>query len=203
MRIAEEPLTRIPELTRAVSAAIADLVQPPVAFFGHSMGALLAYEVARSLLDGGMAPVRHLAVAAYPAPHLSLASRGLHRLDDAALLRSVATLGGMPPGVLLSHHHALLELLLPAIRADLEACETYQHATGPPLPCPITAYAGTADDLVPSWSMRQWDRYATGGFAFRAIDGGHFFPVSHQDELLGDLAHLLLGKGPAIYAPGH
>ncbi|HXM55487.1 MAG TPA: alpha/beta fold hydrolase [Candidatus Dormibacteraeota bacterium] len=180
-RFPEPPLSSVEALAeRLVPAMLAEL-DPPFALFGHSLGALVAFEVARRLAAGGRAPV-HLLVSGTHAPHLTRGARQYHRLPDAEFLRAIQKLGGTPPELV--DNRELLDLLLPALRADFTAAETYERAPGHPLPCPITAFGGTDDPLVDRPALEGWAAHTAAGFRLHELPGDHFFPTTARAELL-------------------
>jgi surfactin synthase thioesterase subunit/ParB-like chromosome segregation protein Spo0J len=208
-RLADAPVRSIAGMAAPVAAAVAALAPPPVVFFGHSMGALLAYETLRCPALRDKQLVRHLVVACYGAPHLA-PTAGLHQLDDAALLRRISEWGVIPAEVLADRD--LIELLIPTLRADLEACETYVHADRAPLPVPITVVGGSSDPLSGSDALRAWNQHTSDNFRLLMYDAGHFLPSSHEDKLLQDLAPILTnaaansppdrpGDGPPVVHP--
>jgi medium-chain acyl-[acyl-carrier-protein] hydrolase len=159
-RFAEPLLTDVGTVVSELADAIpADL---PFVFFGHSMGALLAYEVARRL------PPEHLVVSAHRAPHLpdTTPLRGLD--DDALVARLVETIPVLADP-------DLREIFLPILRADLTLCETYRFTPGAPLPCPVTVLGGTEDDLVGEAELAAWRTHTSAAFAVRMVPGGHFY----------------------------
>ncbi|MGW0205987.1 thioesterase II family protein [Streptomyces sp. NPDC003233] len=155
----------------------------PLALFGHSMGALVAYEVARRL-----EPAR-LYVSACPAP-----SRGVEATkeirDDAGLLGDLRALGGTDPGLLADPE--MLGLLLPALRADYHAVRTYQWRPGSEPYCPLRVLTGSRDARTPPHAVRDWKRHTTGECRFHEYEGGHFYLTEHTrqtaDLLAEDLA---------------
>lgn len=155
----------------------------PLALFGHSMGALVAYEVARRL-----APAR-LYVSACPAP-----SRGVEATeeirDDADLIADVRRLNGTDTGLL--SDPAMLELILPALRADYHAVRTYQWHPGSEPCCPVRVLTGSRDSDTPPHVVRDWKRHTTGECRFHEYEGGHFYLTEHTrriaDLLAADLA---------------
>jgi medium-chain acyl-[acyl-carrier-protein] hydrolase len=164
----------------------------PMALFGHSMGALIAFELARRLTQGSPRESRTgpvaLFVCGHAAPHLAATRRsGLHALDDAALVRQLRAWGGTPPDLL--DDPALLQRILPPLRADLEICETYALEGGAPLDIPIFAYAGEADETEPVDAVRAWGDHTRAAFRFTSFPGGHFFFFeSARDAFLRQLA---------------
>jgi medium-chain acyl-[acyl-carrier-protein] hydrolase len=159
-RFAEPLLTTLdPVVDELTSVIPSDL---PFAFFGHSMGALIAFEVARRL-----AP-EHLFVSAHRAPHLADPTP-LHGLDDDALADRLAATNPVLADP------DLREIFLPILRADLALCETYTHLPGDPLPCPITVFGGRADDIVTESELREWRQHTSAGFELRMFPGDHFY----------------------------
>jgi medium-chain acyl-[acyl-carrier-protein] hydrolase len=167
----------------------------PFALFGHSMGALLAFEIARRLEQRYGAPPLHLFVSAFRAPHLPPAAVPDHTLPDEQFRARLREFKGTPEEVLADE--GLMELFVPILRADLAIAGTYRSTGGPPVTCPVTAFAGTEDREVGVSAVAQWSRHTTGGFALKAVPGDHFFLHSHRDLILGEIA-----RGLGAAAPG-
>ena len=126
----------------------------PFAPFGHSMGALVSFELARELRRRGALGPRALFVAGRPAPQIVAPDQDLHRRPDAEFVEELRRLGGTPAEALQSAE--VMELLLEGLRADIELCETYSYTAEPPLACPITAFAGEVDEIVRTQDVRRW-----------------------------------------------
>lgn len=190
-RFGEEPYRRAAPLLDALTPVLAPYLTRPYAVFGHSLGALLAYEMTRAQQRrGGPMPVR-LCVSGRIAPDLADPQPPLHDRPEPDLLDALAALGGIPPAVLAEPQ--LLRLQLPLIRADLAVNECYRHTPGPPLPVPLTAYGGDRDPKAGEAQVRAWQRQTTGPFRARMLPGGHFFVQSAREALLADLAGDLCG----------
>ncbi len=193
-RFWEAPYTRLDPYVRDLAIAITPHLQCPYALFGHSLGALVAFELARTLRAAGAPGPSHLFVSGRIAPHLSEARPILHTLERAALLQEMATLGGLPEGIALSEQ--LLDYLVPVLRADLAVNETYEFRDRPPLTTPITALGGTADPRASCAELAQWQVQAAGSFTLRTFDGGHFYLARHRTEVLSLMADALLRCPP-------
>lgn len=181
-----EPQARcLHQLADAITDAIMPLLDRPTTFYGHSMGALVAFEVARRLRHRGH--LTHLVVAAHPAPQLAPDREELSALPTAALTEHLRAMGGTPPAVLANPE--LLELVLPAIRADFALCERYQPRPGPPLTVPITALGGDRDERVAPTTLAAWRHQTEGPFAHHIVEGGHFFSYAPGPQLLRYLSH--------------
>jgi len=141
------------------------------ALAGHSLGAVLAFEVARALQRAGDPP-RLLLVAARNGPSAGLSHRPIHGLGDAQLLDALRRLGGSPEAIL--REPDLMELFLPVLRADLRLAETYARPPGPALSCPIAAYAGRRDRMTSGEAVLAWHRETTDTFDLTIVDAGHF-----------------------------
>ncbi|MEJ3749164.1 thioesterase domain-containing protein [Actinomycetes bacterium KLBMP 9797] len=185
-RILEDP-TVDPD---ALAAAVAAAASGGYALFGHSLGARLAFEVVRRLRAAGARLPEALFVSACRAPDVVTAGPfdGLSLVDDDELVARLRTRGGLPAEV--AAEPELLELVLPALRADFAWLDGYVYAEDAPLPVPIVGFAGADDAAVPLDQMRDWQRHTTAGFALHVLPGGHFFP-RHQ---LPELAALIEGR---------
>lgn len=160
----------------------------PYAFFGHSMGALISFELARSLRQ--IRQIRkpgHLFVSGHRAPHLSDPRPPAHLLPDPQLIETLRRLHGTPEDVL--EHGELLQLLLPLLRADFTLCETYNYRLEPPLSCPISALGGLQDQEVPHESILAWRQHTSDSFQTHFFPGNHFFLNTEQKALSTVLFH--------------
>jgi medium-chain acyl-[acyl-carrier-protein] hydrolase len=170
-RISEAPYERA---ARLVQAAVAHLpADKPFAFFGHSMGALLAFEAARELRRRGMPQPFHLFVSGAPAPHLCPNRPPRYRLERKKFLAEIRELGGTPEEALANDE--LLDLMLPVLRADFAVIDTYVYRELEPLACPVTAFAGENDREVDPADVMRWRAQTAGAFSFHQFPGDHFF----------------------------
>jgi medium-chain acyl-[acyl-carrier-protein] hydrolase len=178
-RFGEPALTSVEALADQLVPALCAELDRPFAIFGHSLGAGLAYEVARRLANGALRPVRLLASGA-SAPHRP----GLehHLLPDAEFAEAVGGLGGTPPELLA--HEELLELMLPILRADFTAAETYYRPPRPELGCPVSVFGGAEDPIVSSDDLAAWAEHTRSSCSVHVLPGDHFFLDSARDELL-------------------
>jgi medium-chain acyl-[acyl-carrier-protein] hydrolase len=154
----------------------------PFAFFGHSMGAGIAFELSRRLRRlGGIEPT-HLFVSGRRAPHMPDADRPLHRLPDAEFIDELRRLNGTPAEVL--DHPELMEMMLPLLRADFSVSETYTCEPRPSLSCPLTVFGGTRDHHAGPGTLEGWREHTVGRFDLRMFEGDHFFINTEQTQVL-------------------
>ncbi len=180
-RIREKLHTRMGGLIPELGEALLPFLDKPFAFFGHSMGALLAFELSHYLMERyGKEPTK-LFLSGREAPHLPDPREPFHVLPNDQLVEKLKQLNGTPREVL--ENIELMELMLPIIRADFELCETYQFTGKPPLPCPITVFGGHQDENVPVEGLRQWQQHTRGDFRVHLLPGDHFFIYQAKDRL--------------------
>ncbi|KRV49611.1 S-acyl fatty acid synthase thioesterase [Wenjunlia vitaminophila] len=183
-------------LLEQVEPIVADLLRTvgprrgaPFALFGHSFGAVLAFELTRRLVRLGTPPAA-LLVAGRNGPTQPLAHRPIHNLDDEAFVAALIRFGGMPQALL--EQPELLRIYLPVLRVDLRLAETHPRPPGPPFDVPVTAFGGRRDVLADPEGLLTWERETTGEFELALLPGGHFFldePAFHS-LLLSRLARL-------------
>jgi len=182
-RWAERPHRSCPELAREVAHAIGRWLDRPFVFFGHSLGSLVAFEVARALRRAGGPLPRHLYASARRAPQLPAEGEMLHRLPDERLIAEVCGGHRALPDDLAAQPDLLRQLLAP-LRADLEVHETYRYTPEPPLRCAITALGGTTDPLAAVHELWAWREQAEGPFTLRMFSGGHFYLQAQERGVL-------------------
>ena len=188
-RMAEPLAVRLTPQVEALAAGLTPYLDKPFAFFGHSMGALIGFDLTRALRRaGGPQPV-HLFVSGHEAPQLPDRNPPLHALPEAELLDKLRELNGTPEEVL--RHPELRELLIPILRADFAVCETYAYRPEPPLDCPLSAYSGLGDDYVTREELDAWRNQTTGRFSIRMFPGDHFYLNTARPYLLQALAREL------------
>lgn len=178
-RFAEPCIDSLAELADELPRWLTGLDDKPMAFFGHSMGAALAYEVTRRLeaqatTSDDVPTPTHLFVSGRRAPSIVREDEEpVHLRDDEGLIADVRALQGTDDS--LFEHSDLLKLLLPLIRADYRAIETYAYEPGPPVSCPLTAVIGDADPRVGPAEAEPWREHTSGEFDLRVFPGGHFY----------------------------
>ncbi len=197
-RFREEPLRSVRDVVEPLALAILELADRPYAIYGHSLGALLAFEAARELRRKGAREPEHLLVAASPAPQLPWPHPPLRHLAEDVFLDEIQRRYGKIPAAVLADRE-LLNLLLPGLRADIEIIETYWYGDEPPLACPITAYGGALDEMVPRASLDAWRVQTAGAFQLHTLSGGHFALPPLQSRLLPDL--IAAPEAAALRAP--
>ena len=191
-RLAEPPLLSLHAMIDGMLPAMRPYFDRPFAFFGHSMGALLAFELARTLHQRGESQLAHLLLSGRRAPHLPDPEAPMRQLDDDAFVAEIRRrYGGIPAEVL--QHRDLMQMLLPGLRADMTAIETHEFRPSPPLSCPLTVFCGDIDHRALPEQLAQWQAYSKHPLQVRMFRGGHFYfsDASVRAELLNELAHLL------------
>ncbi|MEM8931654.1 MAG: alpha/beta fold hydrolase [Acidobacteriota bacterium] len=174
-RLREPAFRRMEALIASLDGAIRPLLDRPYAFFGHSLGASIAYELARTIeASGAKGPVRLITSGRRP-PHLPQIKEPIHDLPDDAFVDALRDLEGTPDEALANAE--LMQLLMPLLRADFELVESYSDTwqdDRPQVSCPVTAFGGLRDRDVPREDVEAWSRYGE-PFRLRMFQGGHFF----------------------------
>ncbi|MBX9422357.1 MULTISPECIES: thioesterase II family protein [Streptomyces] len=183
-RLAEPAERSVTALTERLAGPVSERAGGrPYAFFGHSMGALLAYDLSHALTAAGRPPAL-LAVSGYTPPHVR-PDTSVHTLPDDAFLAHVTGLQGTPVEIL--ENPTLLELVLPVLRDDFAACETYAYTERGPLDVPIAIFAGASDPSAPAASMARWADLTAAGASVDVFPGGHFYLQECLPELVETL----------------
>jgi medium-chain acyl-[acyl-carrier-protein] hydrolase len=172
-RIGEPRITNLLPLSRMIARELSRHLDKPFAFFGHSLGAMLCFEVARALREEAQPEPAHLFLSAAEAPHRRNREETLSTLPKAQLLKKLHEFNGTPVEALCNEE--LMDLLLPTIRADFTLCETYQYSEETPLSCPLTIYGGIDDAEVDRERIAAWSELVRGATNIRMFPGGHFF----------------------------
>ncbi|OED49635.1 hypothetical protein AB838_06155 [Rhodobacteraceae bacterium (ex Bugula neritina AB1)] len=170
-RLREAPHEELNALCDAVFAELPAVMDGPVALFGHSYGALIAYELACRMLQRGDR-LCHIFLSAH-GPQAAPRPEPVHKLSDSGLIAAVEGFGG--PGAELLRDPVLAELALPILRADLKAAETHSVSAAAPLPVPVSALFGEGDRRAPKESLAQWRAFAGGGFDLQGFAGAHLY----------------------------
>ncbi|GAA3734274.1 thioesterase II family protein [Salinactinospora qingdaonensis] len=187
-RLHEPPPASIDELVTAVTSALRADPHRPIALFGHSLGAVIAHEVAVRLSEDGGAPPVRLIVSGRPPPRLHRGG-AKHLADDEELWAEIVRLGGTSQSAV--DHEELRALMLPVLRNDYRLAETYRPRLDRSLCCPVTALTGDADSEVTVKEMSAWEELTTAAFELRVFAGDHFYLVPHQEEVITTMLRAL------------
>lgn len=183
-RLAEDPMPSVAALADAIAAELDGVRDLPLALFGHSVGASIAYEVALRLQGDGGEPPALLVVSAGRGPGRGRPP-GPVEVEDADLIAEVVLLGGAEAAAY--EDPDLRELLMPMLRADYRVRATYAPGTDP-VYCPVVAYVGDADPGSSVDEAGSWEQVAPAGFDVRVFPGGHFYLVPEEHAVLTDLS---------------
>jgi surfactin synthase thioesterase subunit len=159
-------------LVADLAAELHDVLREPHVLFGHSMGALIAYHLARQRVAAGHRPPVRLIVAASAAPQLDRRLFGTDDMTDMELGTALHQVGGLPRELL--RRPDWLGPLLAVVRDDIRVCNSHRYRPAPPLPCPIHVFGGRADPLVTEADLRGWADHTSGEFSLTMLDAGHF-----------------------------
>lgn len=188
-RLKEPPMTRLTPLVQELGRVIGPYLEKPFAFFGHSIGALIAFELARELRKMSDHFPKQLFVSARHAPQIADPMSPIHHLSDAEFLKEIERYNGIPREIL--EEADLMQMTLPALRADLECVETYVYLEESPLVCPISCYGGRDDPTVSYEQLEAWREQTCASFSVKIFPGEHFFIQTHRSLFLRALTEEL------------
>ncbi|HEY6251494.1 MAG TPA: thioesterase domain-containing protein [Candidatus Angelobacter sp.] len=197
-RLGEPLMTNADAIVESLAPKLLPYLDRPFAFFGHSMGALISFELTRFLRRKyNLEPV-HLFISAWRSPEVVELKREYDLPHDefVAMLRR---LNGTPEEIL--ENPEALAFLLPIIRADFQVCQTYIHRKEPPLSCPITAFGGMKDPGTALSAIRLWKHQTTGVFSMNVLPGDHFFILQYREQLISLVARSLAGVVGGLMQP--
>jgi len=188
-RLHEAPMTRLSELVDALIPLITPLLDRPFAFFGHSLGALVAFELARELQRRAQLSPIYFFASGGCAPQLPARKPPIHSLPREEFIAGLSEFNGTPE--VIWRNKELVELLLPMLRADMSILETYTYLPSPPLTCPILATGGLQDTVVQPEELYAWREQTSRFFSVQMFPGDHFFLQSSWKPLLEVISRTL------------
>jgi medium-chain acyl-[acyl-carrier-protein] hydrolase len=180
-RLGDRLFSSMDPLVEAMAEALVDAFDRPFALFGHSMGALIAYELAKLLKHRYQATPNHLFVSACRAPEVPDPIHW-HLLSDQDLMAELRQAPGFPAEIL--EHAELMQVLLPIIRADSAVTETYVYRQAEPFRFPLTAFASEQDELISMAAVEPWRKYTSAAFDLKLIDGNHLFIQQQAPQMI-------------------
>lgn len=190
-RLREPVPTQIQPLVNDLCEALQPYLNEPFALFGYSMGALVAFELARNLRQRGLPQPKHLFVAARRAPQTADSSAILHQLPDGDFVQGIqARYGGIPATIM--QDAEMMALFTPVLRANFTMIETYQYNQEAPFDFPITAFGGSRDRTTSEAQLKAWGEHTETEFTDHVYEGDHFFIQQHQSAVLEHVASSLM-----------
>jgi len=193
IRAAEPAPATVQELADSLVGDLRDAVTSPYALFGHSFGALVAYELTRRLELAGLPAPTALLVSASRPPHDPPTGR-VSQLDDDGLLRWLERIGGVPPE--LRRYTRFLRYAIDTIRTDLALAERFRVAEPAPVHCDLRVFGGSGDVLAPREQLESWRPCAAAGFSVTVLPGGHAYPYADPRRTLTALLRAAAPPSP-------
>ena len=181
-RLKDEPYDRVRPLVEELATVLKGLFETPFAFFGHSLGAIISFELARELRRRGLAAPERLFLSGNRATHLPRLEMDIHNAPDEVFFEGLRRLEGTPEELL--ENEGLMKLLLPAMRADFAMAETYEFTPEPPLDMPFSVFGGLGDLSTDRPRLEPWAEHTTAEVKVRIVPGGHFFVNESGDHIL-------------------
>jgi medium-chain acyl-[acyl-carrier-protein] hydrolase len=197
-RLSEPPLEDLAEVVNALLPEMRALLDRPFGLFGHSSGAILAFEFAHALREFADRKLLHLFVSGASPPHLGLDHPRIGHLPAKQLLAELAAVGGLPAQIL--SEPGLAELLCPMLRADIRLREKYTLLPRPALLIPITAIGGRDDRFVSAARLVSWQELTTAKFEMELFPGGHLF-LADQEQAVADLIERQMKRCASLPRP--
>ena len=188
-RCNESPVTNAEMAADQIAKELAQFTDKPVVFFGHSLGAHLAFETAHKLNQLEGPSLSLLVVSGATRPAKRQYKKNWHLLPDEQFIHLIYKLGGTPPEVLLNRE--LLELFIPALRADFELLDSLSTSERPALSCPIVAFGGQNDALVTPQELEEWSLETNNSFDSAIFPGGHFYIKESKEDVIGKLNSII------------
>jgi medium-chain acyl-[acyl-carrier-protein] hydrolase len=186
-RFHEPAFTNMAALISALTPALLPHLDVPFVFFGHSMGSVVACEVARSLTAAGSPRPAHVIVSGRRALQETDPDSPLSHLSDEQFVAEIdRRYGGIPAAILADRE--MLALLLPCLRADIAALESYVPTARPQLNCPLTVLGGNEDTRAPVGGLHAWQEQTSGSVRVRTFPGDHFYLNARRAEVLAEVA---------------
>lgn len=199
-RIAEKPFTRLTHMVEVMAEGLFEGSSSPFVFFGHSMGAMISFELARFLRRKGLPGPRHLFLSGRRAPTIPEDEGPTFDLPHDKFIAELRRLNGTPPELL--ELPEAMELFLPMLRADFEVVDTYVCESEEPLSCPITVYSGLQDKSTTREAVIEWEKQTTAAFRCRMLPGDHFFVQDPRSGFFPALAKDVLTTLQAVNDEG-
>ena len=183
-RFGEPAIADWPTLLDSLDTALQEVVARPYVLLGHSLGAMIAYEVACRMTALGSPPLG-LVLVGCRAPHLPMLVPAIHDLEGDDFVAQLGRFAGTDPRVLADPR--LLKLLAPMLRADLALAETWPPGPSVPVEVPLTTFSGRDDPMAPPATVAAWSGYARDRFTAHQLDGDHFSLLAQPSRLLGPM----------------
>jgi len=189
-RMTENLIGNLDKVVNEILSDIKDYLDLPFIFFGHSMGALICYELTHKIRSIYNRSPLKLYVSAHNAPFLARNGKIMHKLDETEFKSELIKINGIAQDIL--EHAELMELMLPIIKNDYKLCETYKFSQKEKLNCPITAFGGTYDKDVTENQLWEWKELTTSNFELDMFEGDHFFIVKEKYTFTSRFSQMLL-----------
>ena len=190
VRFRKKRFTQLSALVQTLVPIIQPHLNIPFAFFGHSMGAVISFEIARQFRQQGNPGPVHLFVCSSPAPQQPTRKPQIHQLPEAEFVAQLCQRYNAIPQAVLQDNE-LMQLFLPILRDDLTMLETYVYTVDKPLNCPISAFGGLQDRMVSEFDLTGWREQTCGSFRLQMFPGDHFFLHTDKSPFLKVLAQQL------------
>jgi len=189
MRLSEKPFRDVRLLAQGLADGLDPYFDKPFTFFGHSMGALISFELCRELRRRGKPLPAKIFVGGHRAPQLPDREAPFFDLPDDQFIEKIRNLEGTPQGVL--ENEELMAFFVPILKADMTLCDTYEYRDEAPLSCPILVLGGYKDEQAVQTELIAWRSQTSAGFRVQMFSGGHFFIHDVRDQILQLLSHEL------------